>query len=73
MDTLPERLDWLLFWGCDLDSEIPNHSVLSKARKKWGVDIFRSFFERIVIQCLEAGLVNGSKIGRMLTLDTIDE
>ncbi|HPL64554.1 MAG TPA: transposase [Syntrophales bacterium] len=62
MDTLPERLDWLWFLGCDLDSEIPNHSVLSKARKKWGVEIFRSFFERIVIQCVEAGLVNGNKI-----------
>lgn len=62
MDTLPERLDWLWFLGCDLDSEIPNHSVLSKARKKWGVEIFRSFFEHIVIQCVEAGLVNGNKL-----------
>lgn len=31
MDTLPERLDWLWFLGLDLDSEIPHHSVLSKA------------------------------------------
>lgn len=62
MDTLPERLDWILFLGFDLDSEIPNHSVLSKARRKWGVEIFRNFFERIIIQCVEAGLVNGSKI-----------
>ena len=38
MDTLPERLDWLWFLGYDLDSSIPNHSVLSKARKKWGID-----------------------------------
>ena len=36
MDTLPERLDWLWFLGYDLDSEIPNHSVLSKARQRWG-------------------------------------
>jgi transposase len=62
MDTLPERLDWLWFLGYDLDSEIPNHSVLSKARKKWGSDVFRGFFERIVLQCTEAGLVNGRKI-----------
>jgi transposase len=62
METLPERLDWIWFLGYDLNSEIPNHSVLSKARKKWGVEIFRSFFERIVIQCVEAGLVNGSKL-----------
>lgn len=62
MDTLPERIDWLWFLGYDLDSEIPNHSVLSKARKKWGIEIFQSFFERIVLQCVEAGLVDGRKI-----------
>ena len=62
MDTLPERIDWLWFLGYDFDSEIPNHSVLSKARKKWGVDIFQGFFERIVRQCVEAGLVDGRKI-----------
>ena len=62
MDTLPERIDWLWFLDYDLDSDIPNHSILSKARKKWGVEIFQSFFERIVMQCVEAGLVNGRKI-----------
>ena len=43
MATLPERLDWLWFLGLDLDSEIPDHSVLSKARKRWGVELFQSF------------------------------
>src|SRR5215468_10954585 len=43
MATLPERLDWLWFLGLDLDSEIPHHSVLSKARKRWGVELFQSF------------------------------
>lgn len=62
MDTVPERIDWLWFLGYDLDSEIPNHSILSKARRKWGVEIFQSFFERIVMQCVEAGLVDGGKI-----------
>ena len=62
MATLPERLDWLWVLGLDLDSEIPDHSVLSKARKRWGVELFRSFFERIVGQCVESGLVDGSKL-----------
>jgi transposase len=62
MDTLPLRLDWLWFLGYDLDSEVPNHSVLSKARSRWGVEAFRQFFERIVWQCVEAGLVDGRKI-----------
>jgi transposase len=62
MDTIPLRLDWLWFLGYDLDSEVPNHSVLSKARARWGVEAFRNFFERIVLQCVEAGLVDGSKV-----------
>jgi hypothetical protein len=48
METVPERLDWLWFLDYKLDSEIPNHSVLSKARNRWGVDAFQCFFERIV-------------------------
>jgi transposase len=62
MLTIPERLDWLWFLGYDLDEEIPNHSVLSKARARWGVKAFRNFFERIVWQCVEAGLVDGKKL-----------
>lgn len=62
MDTIPLRLDWLWFLGYDLDSEVPNHSVLSKARARWGVEAFRNFFERVVWQCVAAGLVDGSKI-----------
>jgi hypothetical protein len=56
------RLDWLWFLGYDLDSEVPNHSVLSKARARWGVEAFRRFFERVVWQCVEGGLVDGSKL-----------
>jgi transposase len=62
MQTIPERLDWLWFLGYDLEDEIPNHSVLSKARARWGVKAFKSFFERIVWQCIEAGLVDGDKL-----------
>jgi len=62
MSALPERLDWLWFLGYDLDSEIPNHSVLSKARRRWGEEVFRRVFERVVWRCVEAGLVAGDKI-----------
>lgn len=34
MATLPERLDWLWFLGYDLDSEIPDHSVLSQGARR---------------------------------------
>lgn len=62
VDTIPERLDWLWFLGYDLDDQIPNHSVLSKARSRWGVVAFKDFFDYIVTQCVEAGLVDGSKL-----------
>ncbi len=60
METIPLRLDWLWFLGYDLDSEVPDHSVLSKARSRWGVEAFRNFFERIVWQCVEADASNNS-------------
>jgi transposase len=62
MATFPERLDWLWFIGFDLDDDIPDHSVLSKARSRWGAAAFKHFFERIVCQCVAAGLVDGAKI-----------
>ena len=60
MRILPERLDYLWFLGYTLDDEVPNHSVLSKARKRWGRDIFEQFFVRSVQQCVD-GLKKGSK------------
>jgi transposase len=62
METIPERLDWLWFLGYDIDAEVPDHSVLSKARKRWGEDIFKELFNRVVRQAVEAGLVDGEKI-----------
>jgi len=37
---LPERLDWLWFLGYGLEDAAPNHSVLSKARARWGCELF---------------------------------
>ena len=62
MKTIPLRLDWLWFLGYDLESTIPDHSVLSKARRRWGAVLFKTFFERIVWQCVERGLVDGEKL-----------
>ena len=62
VQTIPERLDWLWFLNYDLDDDIPNHSVLSKARVRWGSGAFKTFFENIVWQCVQAGLVDGSKL-----------
>ena len=62
MRRLPERLDWLWFLGYGLDDEVPHHSVLSKARTRWGGQLFEELFVRTVRQCVEAGLVDGGKV-----------
>jgi transposase len=62
MKVIAERLDYLWFLGYGLDDEIPDHSVLSKARARWGKEVFESLFVRTVAQCVEAGLVDGNKI-----------
>jgi transposase len=62
MRRLPERLDWLWFCQYDLDSVLPDHSVLTKCRQRWGVDLFASLFVRVLMQCTEAGLVDGETV-----------
>jgi len=62
MRIIRERLDYLWFLGYGLDDEIPNHSVLSKARARWGTEVFETLFTRIVAQCKLAGLIEGRKL-----------
>ena len=62
MKVIAERLDYLWFLGYGLEDEIPDHSVLSKARARWGKEVFESLFVRTVSQCVAAGLVDGRKL-----------
>lgn len=62
MRQLPLRLDWLWFCDYDLDEDTPDHSVLSKARRRWGPEVFEQFFMNILEQCIDAGLVDGETI-----------
>ncbi len=62
MEQLPLRLDWLWFCDYDLDEDTPDHSVLSKARSRWGTEVFEGFFMNILEQCIAAGLVDGETI-----------
>lgn len=62
MELLPERLDYLWFLGYGINDELPHHSVLSKARARWGSVVFEKLFIRTVAACMAAGLVEGKKI-----------
>jgi hypothetical protein len=48
--------------GYDLDEPLPDHSTLSKIRLRYGLSVFRSFFEAIVEQCQKAKLVWGKEL-----------
>jgi hypothetical protein len=46
----------------DLGEPLPDHSSLTRIRERYGVVIFRRFFEKIVEQCQQAGLVWGREL-----------
>src|SRR5436190_3790969 len=57
-----DRLSVRWYLGYDLDEELPDHSSLTRIRKRYGLAVFRRFFETIVEQCREAGLVWGKEL-----------
>jgi transposase len=62
MELAADRLSIRWFLGYDLDEPLPDHSSLTRIRERYGLEIFRRFFERIVEICLEAGLVWGEEL-----------
>ena len=41
---------------------LPDHSSLTRIRERYGLSVFRRFFERIVEECVDAGLVWGEEL-----------
>jgi len=61
MRQVADRLSVRWYIGYDLDEPLPDHSTLSKIRQRYGLDVFRRFFEAIVQRCQEATDLGGSK------------
>ena len=57
-----DRLSVLWYLGYDLGEPLPDHSSLTRIRTRYGVEVFRRFFEAIVEQCQQAGLVWGREL-----------
>jgi transposase len=57
-----DRLSVRWYLGYDLGEPLPNHSSLTRIRTRYGVEVFRRFFEAIVDQCQQAGLVWGKEL-----------
>ena len=57
-----DRLSVRWYLGYHLDEALPHHSSLTRIRARYGVAVFRRFFEAIVEQCQQAGLVWGREL-----------
>ncbi|MFC1952542.1 IS1182 family transposase [Chloroflexota bacterium] len=78
MNEIQVNMAYRWFLGYDLDEPIPDHSVLTKARSRFGMDVFEKFFERSIQICAEAGLlkegpvyVDATHIGAAASLDSL--
>ena len=58
VEDISLNLAYRWYIGYDLDEEVPNHSVFSKARARFGKKLFVDIFEKILVRCMELGLVS---------------
>ncbi|MDP9458111.1 MAG: transposase [Actinomycetota bacterium] len=62
MRVVANRLSLRWYLGYDLHEPLPDHSSLTRIRERFGLEVFRRFFERVVEMCFEAGLVKGEEL-----------
>jgi transposase len=62
MRVATDRLSVRWYLGYDLHEPLPDHSNMTRARERFGLTVFRRFFEEIVQRCAEAGLVRGEEL-----------
>jgi transposase len=60
--VVADRLSLRWYLGYDLGERLPDHSSLTRIRDRYGLAIFRRFFEAVVEQCQAAGLVWGREL-----------
>ena len=60
--VVSDRLSVRWYIGYDLFEPLPDHSSLTRIRERFGLSVFRRFFERIVEECADAGLVRGEEL-----------
>ncbi len=62
MRVVADRLSLRWYLGYDLHESLPDHSSLTRIRERYGLEVFRGFFDRIVEMCVEAELVWGEEL-----------
>jgi transposase len=78
MSEIQVNLAYRWFLGYDFDAAIPDHSVLTKARSRFGMDVFEKFFEHSIQLCKQAGLlgdgpvyVDATHVGAAASLESL--
>lgn len=59
IDHCSMRMDIKFFLNYDLDEELPWHSTLSRTRALFPESIFEAVFTRVLILCIDKGMVSG--------------
>jgi transposase len=62
MEVAEDRLSVRWYLGYDLFETLPDHSSSIKIKERYGLGVFRGFFEKVVEMCVEAGLVWGKEL-----------
>jgi transposase len=57
-----DRLSIRWYIGYDLGESLPDHSSLTRIRERYGVEVFRRFFDMIIEQCQREKLVWGKEL-----------
>ena len=60
--VVADRLSLRWYLGYDLGEALPDHSSLTRIRDRYGLEVFRRFFEAVVERCQVAGLVRGKEL-----------
>ena len=61
MREISVNLAYRWYLRYDLDEELPDHSVLTKARLRFPEKVFERFFKHIVLLCRDRGLISGKR------------
>ena len=59
MKEVQVNLAYRWYLGYDLEETIPDHSVLTKARRRFPESVFALLFTRVIAQCRTQGLITG--------------
>ncbi|MDP9475351.1 MAG: transposase [Actinomycetota bacterium] len=62
MRVAADRLSVRWYLGYDLHEPLPDHSNLTRTRDRFGLPVFRRFFEEVLEMCVKAGLVRDEEL-----------